>query len=123
MRIIDITLCIILCRIASALFSGVAFPYSINRNSICHGIVTKFMYILFPQTNDFFLIGKLIAMSILQGSCSFPVLHPAAYNYLVKRDYVGQVVNDEDVPDFQIRQLLQEVYIIFVVEFHYILLE
>ena len=33
-------------------------------------------------TNDFFLIGKLIAMSILQGGCGFPVLHPAAYNYL-----------------------------------------
>ena len=86
-----------------------------NRNSICHGIVTKFMCILFP--NDFFLIGKLIAMSILQGGFGFPVLHPTAYNYLVKGDYVGQVVNDEDVPDFQIRQLLQEVYIIFVVEF------
>ena len=36
---------------------------------------------------------------------------------------MGQVVNDEDVPDFQICQLLQEVYIIFVVEFQYILLE
>ena len=35
---------------------------------------------------------------------------------------MGQVVNDEDVPDFQICQLLQEVYIIFV-EFRYILLE
>ena len=37
---------------------------------------------VFPQTNDFFLIGKLIAMSILQGGCGFPVFHPAAYNYL-----------------------------------------
>lgn len=48
-------------------------------------------------------------MSVVQGGCGFPVLHPAAYNYLVKGEYLGQVIKDEDVPDPQIRQLLEKV--------------
>ncbi len=54
-------------------------------------------------------MGKLTGMSILQGGCGFPVLHPAAYNYLATGDYLGQIVKDDDVPDLHIRQLLQEV--------------
>ncbi len=55
-------------------------------------------------------MGKLTGMSILQGGCGIPVLHPAAYNYLATGDYLGHIVKDDDVPDLHIiRQLLQEV--------------
>lgn len=50
-------------------------------------------------------------MSIIQGGCGLPVLHPVAYNYLVNGEYLGQITKDEDMPDPQIRQLLEKVII------------
>ena len=48
------------------------------------------------------MIGKVIAMSIVQGGCGFPVLLPAAYHYLTTGEYLGQIVDDNVVPDPQI---------------------
>lgn len=48
-------------------------------------------------------------MSIVQGSFGFPVLHPAVYHYLVTGDYLGQVTKPADIPDPQIRLLLEQV--------------
>ena len=56
------------------------------------------------------VIGKVIAMSIVQGGSGFPVLHPAAYHYLTTGEYLGQIVEDRSVPDPMIRQLLQQVH-------------
>ena len=55
------------------------------------------------------MIGKVIAMSIVQGGCGFPVLLPAAYHYLTTGEYLGQIVDDNVVPDPQIRHLLRQV--------------
>lgn len=64
---------------------------------------------VFMQSNDFYLMGKLIAMSIVQENYGFTGLHPAAYRYLTTGKYLGQIVNDHDVPSLQIRQLLEKV--------------
>ena len=62
------------------------------------------------QSNDFYLMGKLIAMAIVQENYGITGLHPAAYHYLTTGKYLGQVVNDCDVPGLQIRQLLEKVH-------------
>ena len=51
-------------------------------------------------------------MSIVQGGSSFPVLLPAACHYLTTGEYLGQIKDDNSVPDPQIRHLLQQVRII-----------
>lgn len=61
------------------------------------------------QSEDFRTIGKMVATSILQGGPGFPVLLPAAYNYIVTGKYVGQISNDSEVPDPLIRQLLNQI--------------
>ena len=55
------------------------------------------------------MIGKVITMLIVQGGCGFPVLLPAAYHYLTTGEYLGQIVDDNVVPDPQIRHLLRQV--------------
>lgn len=61
------------------------------------------------QGEEFKLIGKLVATSILQGGCGLPVLHPVLYHYLTTGEYMGLITRDEDVPDLQVQQLLKEV--------------
>ena len=53
-----------------------------------------------------------MAASIVQGSTGFPVLLPAAYNYICTGQYLDQVKEDSDVPDPFIRTLLNEVSIL-----------
>ena len=48
-------------------------------------------------------------MSIVQGGPGFPVMLPAAYHYLTTHDYIGQLVNDSDVPDPFVLELLTKV--------------
>ena len=38
-------------------------------------------------------------MCIVQGGPGFPMLHPAAYKYLTTGQYMGQIIEDSDVPD------------------------
>lgn len=55
------------------------------------------------------MIGKLVAMSIVQGGSGLPIFHPAVYHYLTTGVYLGQVTADDEVPDPQVRLLLNEV--------------
>ena len=59
-----------------------------------------------PQNSDYNVIGKLVAMSIVQGGPGFPVMLPAAFNYLTTHQYIGQLVKDSDVPDPFVLELL-----------------
>lgn len=68
------------------------------------------------QDHDFYVMGKLVAMSIVQENFGFTSLHPAAYHYLTTGEYLGQVVEDCDVPSPLIRQLLEKVCKFGVVE-------
>ena len=47
----------------------------------------------------------LTAMSIVQEGMGFPVLHPAVYNYIWSRNYVGCTINDDGVMQLEICQL------------------
>ena len=49
-------------------------------------------------------------MCIVQGGPGFPVLHPAVYGYLVSGKYMGEIVDDSDVPDLLVCDLLAKVY-------------
>ena len=48
-------------------------------------------------------------MSIVQGGPGFPVMLPAAYQYLTTHEYIGQLVKDSDVPDPFVLELLSKV--------------
>ena len=61
------------------------------------------------QSEDFKLIGKVVATSIVQGGPGLPVFHPAVYNYWTTGDYLGQVVDIDAVPETQVRELLKQV--------------
>ena len=54
------------------------------------------------------MLGKLVAVSILQGGPGFPVMLPAAYSYICKEDYVSKLA-DADVPDPLVATLLDQV--------------
>ena len=55
------------------------------------------------------MIGKLVAVSVVQGGSGLPIFHPAVYHYLTTGVYLGQVTTDDEVPDPQVRILLNEV--------------
>ncbi len=63
----------------------------------------------FLKRDHFKAIGKLIAMSIVQGGSGIPALHPSVYNYIATGQYIGQVVNDKEVADAEVRILLEQV--------------
>ena len=71
--------------------------------------MTVYNYIILNvQAEDFKTIGKLVATSIVQGGYGLPVFHPAVYHYLTSGKYLGQVSDDKDVPDPQVRMLLSK---------------
>ena len=67
------------------------------------------MYLL--QNEDFKVLGKLVATSIIQGGPGFPVLSPAAYNYLSSGKFIDQF---SAIPDPLISSLLDQVRILGV---------
>jgi hypothetical protein len=63
---------------------------------------------MFHLLEEFLLIGKVVAMSIVQGGSGFPVFLPGLYHYLTTGEYLG-VMSDSQVPDAQVRELLLQV--------------
>lgn len=57
------------------------------------------------------MLGKLVATSIIQGGRGFPVLLPAAYSYICKEEYLG---NLGETPDPLVSSLLEQVRIVFL---------
>ena len=62
-----------------------------------------------PQGSEFKMLGNLVSMSAMQGGPGFPVLLPAAYDYITTGQYHTLDLTDSDVPDHQVRSLLAEV--------------
>ncbi len=60
------------------------------------------------QNEDFKNIGKITAMSIVQGGSGIPAFHPSVYRYICTGTYLG-VRDDTAVPNEQVRTLLREV--------------
>ena len=65
------------------------------------------------QCEDFKVLGKLVATSILQGGVGFPVLLPAAFHYICNDpDYLSKLVA---VPDPEVASLLNYVRMLIMV--------
>ena len=60
------------------------------------------------QNEDFKMIGKLTATSIVQGGPGLPIFLPAVYHYLCFGKYSTELKTAE-VPDLLIRNLLEQV--------------
>lgn len=61
------------------------------------------------QSQDYKNIGKITAMSIVQGGSGMPIFHSSVYKYVCSGTCLGLVDDDDAVPDTQVRILLNEV--------------
>ncbi len=48
-------------------------------------------------------------MSLVQGGASFQIFGEAVYGFMVSKDPADLIVNTDEVPDMETRQLLQQV--------------
>ncbi len=67
------------------------------------------MSIITVQNEDFKNIGKITAMSIVQGGSGIPAFHPSVYRYICTGTYLGVMDDDTAIPDEQVRTLLRDV--------------
>ena len=61
------------------------------------------------QNKKFLHIGRLMAMGIVQGSSGVPFFSPPVYEYLCGSDMLSVAVTLEDVPVYEVRELLNKV--------------
>ena len=62
-------------------------------------------------------MGKLVAMSVLQGGPGLPILWPAAYHYLCSGLHIGpHRFSTIDIPDPLVRRMLELVIGLFLIE-------
>ena len=61
------------------------------------------------QHGDFRVLGKLVAMSIVQGGPGLPVMLPAAYAYMCREEEYLSKLDCKDVPDPLVATLLDRV--------------
>lgn len=67
------------------------------------------------QCDDFKMLGKLVATSIVQGGPGLPALLPAAYSYICKEeDYLTKL---KEIPDPMVATLLGKVRTIIIMYF------
>jgi len=55
------------------------------------------------------VLGKYVAMSVVQGGPGFPYFLQAVYKYITTGDYLNTYVDDRDIPDEGVRRLISEV--------------
>ena len=68
----------------------------------------KTMFIILSlQNGDIRIIGTLIATNIAQEGSGFPVLHPAVFQYMCTGKYTDLPIENDDVPDRELKCLLQ----------------
>ena len=64
------------------------------------------------QNEDFKMMGKLVATSIIQGGPSLPIFLPAVYRYILTSKYSSDwMPGSKDFPDPLIKRLLQQVFL------------
>ena len=61
------------------------------------------------QENTFFYIGRLMAMTVVNCSSGYPFLAPSVYSYLCGTPLSNIVIADDEVPTFEIRNLMEKV--------------
>lgn len=63
----------------------------------------------FLQAKKFYHVGQLIAISLVNGGSGFPYMAPPMYQYLCGVDMSENKVSLEDVPSFEVKEMLQKV--------------
>ena len=72
--------------------------------------VTFFCDFFILQSNTFFNLGVLMALSIAQGGMGFRYLFKGVYEYLCGREPLSITVDVNMIPDYPARQALEEVH-------------
>ena len=67
---------------------------------------------LFLKVKEILLHWALMAMALTQGGSGFPLMAPPVYHYLCGTDMASILVAEEDVPNFEVRHLLKQVWIL-----------
>ena len=78
-----------------------------------------FMTVL--QSKKFYYVGKLMAMGLANGGSGYPYMAPPMFEYLCGADIAEICVTDLDVPNLEVRQLIQKVCPIHVARYHLLL--
>ena len=60
------------------------------------------------QTKKFYHVGRLMAISLVQGGSGFPFFAPPVYQYLCGVEM--PTIELQDVPNFEVISLLEKVY-------------
>ena len=69
------------------------------------------------QSNLYYLAGKMVAYLIIHLDIGIPFLSPAFYSYIVTQDAgkASECCSVDDVPDFEIKQWINQVHIIHII--------
>ena len=64
------------------------------------------------QRNKFQHLGMLMAISVVQDGSGFALLAPPVFQYICGMD-IGRIsILNEDIPDYEVKKFIEEVYII-----------
>lgn len=61
------------------------------------------------QENKFYLIGQLMAMTIINCGGGYPFFAPSVYSYLCGIALNDIVVHSDEVPDYEMKTMINEV--------------
>ena len=70
------------------------------------------------KEKNFFHIGKLMAGALAQGGSGFPIFVPSLYNYMKGDDIDTNHVPIGEVPDYDIRNVIEKVCTITLLGVH-----
>lgn len=62
------------------------------------------------QTKKIYNVGRLMAMSLVQGGSGFPFFAPPMYQYLCGMEMSSIAVSTQDVPNLEVLSLLEKVH-------------
>ncbi|KAL5457471.1 hypothetical protein EMCRGX_G034735 [Ephydatia muelleri] len=79
--------------------------------SLLRGDNIKFFSLNVPALvqRQYYHLGVLVAMSILQGGCGIPCLSSSVYNYIAYGTCTSAGVNSCDIPDLSLRDTVERV--------------
>ena len=60
-----------------------------------------------------------MAMGLANGSSGYPFMALPMYRYLCGEEITSICVSDTDVPNFEVRELLQKVYYVVTIKAHH----
>lgn len=73
-------------------------------------LILLLCYTFVTQEKKFLHIGKLMAGALAQGGSGFPIFSPCVYSYMKGSDIDGIAVSVEEVPDYEVRDVIAKVH-------------